>query len=130
MRFTAVLRATRRKPKPVIPILPPIPLYRRVLRANRKLDPDVRVLGDEYVKSEFRAHRTTDNPLYIVGFLTQWQNYAEQIEGDTWKTQKLDMEKLSKMSDEQVIQLYELMQAAHEQPSEYGDVLEDAPKKK
>lgn len=34
------------------------------------------------------------------------------------------------MSDEQVIQLYELMQAAHEQPSEYGDVLEDAPKKK
>lgn len=73
MRFTAVLRATRRKPKPVIPILPPIPLYRRVLRANRKLDPDVRVLGDEYVKSEFRAHRTTDNPLYIVGFLTQWQ---------------------------------------------------------
>lgn len=50
------------------------------------------------------------------------------IEGDTWKTEKLDMDQLSKMSDEQIIQLYELMQATHEQPSEYGDVLEPAKK--
>lgn len=73
MRFTPILRATRRKAKPLIPILPPLPLYRRVLRANRKLDPQVRLLGDDYVKAEFRAHKTTDNPLYIIGFLTQWQ---------------------------------------------------------
>ena len=73
MRFTLILNATRRQIKPLIPILPPLPLYRRVLRANRKLEPQVRLLGDEYVKSEFRAHKNIDNPLYIIGFLTQWQ---------------------------------------------------------
>lgn len=50
------------------------------------------------------------------------------IEGDKWQTEKLDMDKLSKMSDEQIIQLYELMQATHEEPSEYGDVLEPSKK--
>lgn len=33
------------------------------------------------------------------------------------------MEKLSKMSDEQIVQLYELMQASKDEPSEYGDIL-------
>ncbi|VVT55399.1 uncharacterized protein SAPINGB_P004577 [Magnusiomyces paraingens] len=130
MKLTLVLNATRRHIKPVSPILPPLPLFRRVLRAHRKLPPDVRYLGDEYVKSEFRAHKDIDNPLYIVGFLTQWQKYAESIEGDTWKQDKLDMEKLSKMSDEQLVQLYELMQATKDEPSEYGDILKPLDKKK
>lgn len=49
-------------------LLPPIPLYRRLLRAHRKhLPTEMRLLGDEYVKSEFRAHRNVDNPVHIVG---------------------------------------------------------------
>lgn len=47
-------------------LLPPLQLYRRILRVHRKLDPELRVLGDQYVKSEFRAHRNWDNPLHIV----------------------------------------------------------------
>lgn len=48
-------------------LLPPIPLYRRILRVHRrKLDPEMRILGDSYLKSEFRAHRSTENPLHIV----------------------------------------------------------------
>lgn len=47
-------------------LLPPLQLYRRILRVHRKLDPDMRVLGDSYVKKEFRAHRTAENPLHIV----------------------------------------------------------------
>ena len=48
-------------------LLPPIPLYRRLLRAHRnKLLPQERLLGDEYVKSEFRAHRNINNPVQIV----------------------------------------------------------------
>lgn len=48
-------------------LLPPLQLYRRILRIHRKkLDPTMRVLGDEYVKSEFRAHRSTENPVHIV----------------------------------------------------------------
>lgn len=49
-------------------LLPPIPLYRRLLRTHRKfLPPEMRVLGDEYIKSEFRAHRAVENPMHIVG---------------------------------------------------------------
>ncbi len=52
---------------PPLALLPPIPLYRRVLRANRKCLPrQMRLLGDEYVKSEFRAHRNVENPVHIV----------------------------------------------------------------
>jgi hypothetical protein len=49
-------------------LLPPIPLYRTILRTHRKrLDVEQRVLGDMYVKAEFRAHRDIDNPVQIVG---------------------------------------------------------------
>jgi hypothetical protein len=52
---------------PALALLPPIPLYRRILRVHRKkLAPELRVLGDAYVKSEFRAHRNVDNPIHIV----------------------------------------------------------------
>lgn len=54
------------RPAPMA-ILPPIPLYRRLLRAHRKFLPaDMRVLGDIYVKSEFRLHRNVDNPAHLV----------------------------------------------------------------
>ena len=51
-------------------LLPPIPLYRRILRSHRKLPLEERVLGDIYIKKEFRAHRDIDNPVHIVG----WSN--------------------------------------------------------
>ncbi len=48
-------------------LLPPIPLYRRLLRAHRThLPAEMRLLGDEYIKAEFRAHRDVDNPAHIV----------------------------------------------------------------
>jgi hypothetical protein len=57
------------KPNPTA-LLPPIPLYRRLLRAHRKhLPAEMRVLGDEYIKAEFRAHRKVDNPAHLVCFL-------------------------------------------------------------
>ncbi|EAL87602.2 succinate dehydrogenase assembly factor 3 [Aspergillus fumigatus Af293] len=93
-------------------LLPPLQLYRRILRVHRrKLDPEMRILGDSYVKSEFRAHRNVENPLHIIGFLTEWQLYAQKLEGDAWVGEKLDKSKLDKMSDQQIGQLYELMQA-------------------
>lgn len=48
-------------------LLPPLPLYRRLLRAHRRhLPPDMRLLGDEYIRSEFRSHREVENPVHIV----------------------------------------------------------------
>ena len=36
------------------------------------------------------------------------------IEGDAWKGEKMDRAKVEKMSDEQVAQMYELMQTIRE----------------
>jgi hypothetical protein len=47
-------------------LIPPLALYRRVLRAHRLLPAEQRVLGDAYVKEEFRRHREVENPLHIV----------------------------------------------------------------
>lgn len=71
-----------------------------------------------------------------IGFLTEWQLYAQKIEGDSWVGEKLDPGKIEKMSgmlsseglvrleisnvltgrlpivaDQQIGQLYELLQA-------------------
>jgi hypothetical protein len=148
-------------------LLPPIYLYRRLLRAHRKhLPSEMRLLGDEYIKSEFRAHRDVENPVHLVsfyveaeegcllltkrytlqiGFLTEWQLYAQKIEGDAWLGEKLDQGKISKMSgtvifsfmdgergcadlmgtDEQLGQLYELMRAIQKRGTE-GDGSEES----
>jgi hypothetical protein len=46
-----------------------------------------------------------------VGFLTEWQNYGQQLEGEGWKDQRIDAALVDKMSDQQIGQMYELMQA-------------------
>ncbi|GAB0138252.1 hypothetical protein EsDP_00006489 [Epichloe bromicola] len=93
-------------------LLPPIPLYRRLLRAHRKHLPfEMRVLGDEYIKAEFRLHRKVDNRAHLIGFLSEWQLYAQKIEGDSWVGEKIDEAKLQRLSDEQIHQLYDLLQA-------------------
>lgn len=107
---------------PQIALLPAIPLYRRLLRIHRKkLEPEQRVFGDTYVKAEFRRHKDIENPLHIVGFLTQWQQYGQTLEGDDWQGQKLDQELLDKMSDQQIGQMYELMQAIRRRGVESAD---------
>lgn len=78
-------------------------------------------MGDAYVKSEFRLTRTTDNPLHIIGFLSQWKHYLDEIDASTvvdggrkevrWQGRRLDTEAFETLSPEQVGQLYELMHA-------------------
>jgi hypothetical protein len=80
-------------------LLPPIPLYRRILRAHRKhLEPEQRIIGDKFVKKEFHDHKDVENPVHIVGFLTEWQTYAQTIEGEQWRGEKMDPGKIDKMS--------------------------------
>ena len=63
---TAVGSTRGLKPAPLA-LLPPIPLYRRLFRTHRRFLPqEMRVLGDEYIKSEFRAHQKIENPMHIV----------------------------------------------------------------
>ncbi|KAF8932905.1 acetate non-utilizing protein 9 [Haplosporangium gracile] len=61
-------------------LIPPLTLYRQILRAHRvHLPPQFRILGDGYVKAEFHRHKSVDNPLYIVGFIEQWTDYLNHI---------------------------------------------------
>lgn len=57
-----------------------------------------------------------------IGFLTEWQMYAQQLEGDTWRGEKMNKAKIEKMSDQQIAQLYELMQAIQKGEAEEGEV--------
>lgn len=92
------------------PLLPPLRLYRHILRVHHlQLPPDIRFLGDEYVKAEFKAHKTADNPLHIIGFLTQWQDYLRSVSTGNWTEGMLTQTELDKMLPEQINQLYELM---------------------
>lgn len=103
----------RRPERAAEPVLPPLALYKAILRAHiHKLPAELRPLGDQYVKSEFKAHKSIDNPLHIIGFLTQWQDYLRNIDGGSWMQGKISQEELDKMSPEQIGQLYELMQEA------------------
>ena len=72
----------------------------------------MRSIGDQYVKAKFKAHKNIDNPLHIVGFLAQWQDYLKSIDGGDWMDGKLTKNQLDKMSPEQIGQLYELMKEA------------------
>ncbi|KAK0193470.1 hypothetical protein F5146DRAFT_1101473 [Armillaria mellea] len=94
-------------------LLPPIVLYRRLLRAHRPLPDGMRSLGDSLCESwplfnaEFRRHREVTNPLHIIGFLSQWKAYLGKLP-------KLDPQLIEKMSAEQLGQLYELKNVTKE----------------
>ncbi|THH05917.1 hypothetical protein EW145_g4446 [Phellinidium pouzarii] len=96
-----------------------VQLYREILRVHRYLPLEMRSLGDDYVKAEFRRHRKTNNPLHIIGFLSQWKMYLDELPkskdaGARWAGRKLDPTVFEKMSSEQIGQLYELMHATKE----------------
>lgn len=94
-------------------------LYKRILVLHRFLPIDLRALGDQYVKDEFRRHKNA-SPEDVKGFMTEWQNYK-----DTLQTQVLESAgkqvsstkfgadlpegKLAHFQEEQIGQLYELM---------------------
>jgi hypothetical protein len=50
-----------------------------------------------YIGFDMRRERILIGCLQ-VGFLTEWQLYAQQLEGDSWQGNKLDKAKLEKMS--------------------------------
>lgn len=55
------------------PLIPPLVLYKSILRAHRMLPAALRSVGDDYVKAEFKRHKDVENPAYIVAFLSEWE---------------------------------------------------------
>ena len=51
-------------------------LYKRVLRCHYALPPDMKNLGDVYVKVEFRQHKNAKKE-FIPQFMQEWTKYCE-----------------------------------------------------
>uniref|UniRef100_A0A4X2JRR0 Succinate dehydrogenase assembly factor 3 n=2 Tax=Vombatus ursinus TaxID=29139 RepID=A0A4X2JRR0_VOMUR len=92
-------------------------LYRRLLVLHRALPPDLRALGDQYVKDEFRRHKGVGRE-EALRFLREWERYAAALWQQTNAVEKMQLgarltkEQLDDFSEEQIGQLQELMQEA------------------
>ncbi|XP_038248594.1 succinate dehydrogenase assembly factor 3, mitochondrial isoform X2 [Dermochelys coriacea] len=110
-------------------------LYRRILLLHRALPLELKALGDEYVKEEFRRHRSV-GPADARRFLREWEIYAEtlwqQANEDRQNSRKktcfgtpLTEEKLNDFHNEQIRQLQELMQEATK-PNKQFNISDDS----
>ncbi len=46
-------------------------LYKTILRLHRALPSEIRELGDQYVRDEFRRHKTIEKE-YVAPFMLEW----------------------------------------------------------
>ncbi|KAJ0003596.1 hypothetical protein NQD34_008694 [Periophthalmus magnuspinnatus] len=94
-------------------------LYKRILVLHRFLPIHLRALGDQYVKDEFRRHKSAA-PEEVRSFMTEWQNYKDTLQTQILESEgqrlglvkfgaNLSEEHLKNFQEEQIGQLYELM---------------------
>ncbi|XP_015266432.1 PREDICTED: succinate dehydrogenase assembly factor 3, mitochondrial [Gekko japonicus] len=109
-------------------------LYRMILRLHRALPLELKTLGDQYVKDEFRRHKSVSFT-EAQRFLQEWENYATMLGEQTSQNEEsspnkphfgshLPEEKLEALRGEQLGQLQELMQEATK-PKRQFNVLDD-----
>ncbi|XP_054847712.1 succinate dehydrogenase assembly factor 3, mitochondrial [Eublepharis macularius] len=109
-------------------------LYRRILQLHRALPLELKTLGDQYVKEEFRRHKSVGSA-EAQHFLHEWENYVTMLGQQTSRKEEsspdkprfgshLPEEKLNALRDEQVGQLKELMREATK-PKRQFNVLDD-----
>ncbi len=95
-------------------------LLRSLFRAHKKfLPPEMKRLGDAYVRSEFRLHKSATNPNHITQFMTEWRNYLHHIESvaaTTGKEQSVkfgrSLPKVEELDDEKKMTLTRLQNEA------------------
>ncbi|XP_004862781.1 succinate dehydrogenase assembly factor 3, mitochondrial [Heterocephalus glaber] len=113
-------------------------LYRRILQLHRLLPVHLKALGDQYVKDEFRRHKTVGSE-EAQRFLQEWEVYAavlrqqanENRQNSTEKAcfgTSLSKEKLNDFRDEQIGQLQELMQEATKPSKQFSITESTKPK--
>ncbi|XP_073677692.1 succinate dehydrogenase assembly factor 3, mitochondrial [Garra rufa] len=107
-------------------------LYKRILLLHRFMPIDLRALGDQYVKDEFRRHKTASAE-EATGFMAEWQNYKDTLQTQVLEAMgnkqlafgaDLSEEKLKNFQEEQIGQLYELMLESTK-PNRQFDIQED-----
>ncbi|XP_044284805.1 succinate dehydrogenase assembly factor 3, mitochondrial [Varanus komodoensis] len=113
-------------------------LYRKILQLHRALPLELKALGDQYMKDEFRRHKSV-GPEEAQRFLQEWENYAVLLHQQTSRNVQsstgqlhfgshLSEKELNALADEQVGQLKELMHEATK-PKRQFNILEDTEKK-
>ncbi|KAJ2818220.1 hypothetical protein IWW50_005892 [Coemansia erecta] len=99
----------------------PIHLYRRILQTHRRLPREIRFVGDQYVKSEFRSHRAITDKKYLTPFFAQWTEYLALLRQQTQPNtdnagakigRHLDPEVIDRLDDDKAEQLLELHRAS------------------
>nr|CCA27695.1 conserved hypothetical protein [Albugo laibachii Nc14] len=89
-------------------------LYKNILTLHQsQLDPQLRVIGDQYVREEFKRHKNATTE-YISSFLTEWKQYEEtlRLKSKTRIGENLDKSMQSMLSEEQKTQLRNLKETA------------------
>uniref|UniRef100_A0A7E4UWY6 Succinate dehydrogenase assembly factor 3 n=1 Tax=Panagrellus redivivus TaxID=6233 RepID=A0A7E4UWY6_PANRE len=94
----------------------PLVLYKRILRLHYGLPtPEMRLMGDTYVKDEFRRHKDAPSP-QALEFLKQWTDYcmllSKQLSNKGIAKGKigkeLDPATIESLDEQRLYQLYEL----------------------
>ncbi|XP_018550759.1 succinate dehydrogenase assembly factor 3, mitochondrial [Lates calcarifer] len=110
-------------------------LYKRILVLHRFLPIELKALGDQYVKDEFRRHKGASAE-EAESFMTEWKGYKDTLQtqilesaGEQLSSVKFGVNlsegKLSDFHDEQIGQLYELMLESTK-PNRQFDIQEDS----
>ncbi|CAB3226190.1 unnamed protein product [Arctia plantaginis] len=95
-------------------------LYKLIFRMHRALPPELRIMGDNYARDEFKRHKKC-NPEESKIFLNEWTDYAITLAKQMKPLQQakkkaigsyLNPQLLDHMTEDQLIQLYELHRAA------------------
>mmetsp|Transcript_26780 Transcript_26780/g.39729 ORF Transcript_26780/g.39729 Transcript_26780/m.39729 type:complete len:99 (+) Transcript_26780:83-379(+) len=87
-------------------------LFRNILREHRRLPPPMRVLGDRYVREEFKQHANA-KPEHLSQFMNGWNNYLSQLKQQQSSFgADIDQTVRSKMTPEQVSKLNSLKNEA------------------
>uniref|UniRef100_A0A0N4ZST5 Succinate dehydrogenase assembly factor 3 n=1 Tax=Parastrongyloides trichosuri TaxID=131310 RepID=A0A0N4ZST5_PARTI len=93
----------------------PLILYKRILRLHYGLPKEMKILGDGYVKDEFRRHKDAP-PEYTLVFLKEWTEYCMSLskqlsgkglaKGDFGKN--INPNLIDQLDEDKLYQLYEL----------------------
>ncbi|KAL2080529.1 hypothetical protein ACEWY4_024322 [Coilia grayii] len=115
-------------------------LYKRILVLHRFMPLELKALGDQYVKDEFRRNKNA-SPEEAKVFMTEWEKYRDTLQTQVLEAvggsgsspgkrttfgSELSGEQLQHFQDEQVGQLYELMLEATK-PSRQFDIQDERP---
>ena len=83
-------------------------LYRALLREHRRLPPAMRQMGNEYIRSEFKLHKSAKTE-HLGPFFKAWEDYLSMLKKQHGSFgANMDLDAKGKLNKEQIDKLAEL----------------------